>query len=393
MAVAFDRKKTHVNFGTIGHVDHGKTTTTSVISLIQGKKYGLKALSYAEIDNAPEERKRGITIATAHIEYETEKYHVGHVDCPGHQDYIKNMITGAAQMELGLLVVAAGDGLMPQTREHVLLAKQVGVPQIVVFLNKADMVADEEVFELAEMEIRELLTNNGYPGDDVPIVRGSALKALEGDQGEYGEPAIHRLIETIDNYFEPPVRETDRPFMMPVEDVFTIPGRGTVVTGRIERGRIKAGAEVEIIGLKEPIKTVCTGVQMFRKDLSEGIAGDNVGLLIRGIKRGDVQRGQVVILPKSMQTHSEFEAEVYVLKKEEGGRHTAILHNYKPQFYIGTTDVTGSLSFDGELIMPGDNATIKVKLIAPIALEEGRRFAIREGGKTVGSGIITKIVS
>jgi elongation factor Tu len=386
MAV-FERTKPHLNVGTIGHVDHGKTTLTAAIT----KRFG-DFVAYDKIDNAPEERKRGITIAASHVEYETTKYHCAHVDCPGHADYIKNMITGAAQMDGAILVVAATDGCMPQTREHILLARQVGVPKIIVFLNKADMIDDEEMFELSEAEIRDELTKNGFDGDNIPFIKGSALKGLEGDTGEYGVPAIEKLGEAIDNYFDVPERDTDKPFLLSVEDVFSIPGRGTVATGRIDRGIVKTGEEVEIVGLKDPQKTVCTGVQMFRKDLNEGRAGDNVGILLRGIKREDIERGQVIAKPGTVKAYTKFEAEIYVLKKEEGGRHTPILSNYKPQFYFRTTDVTGALTFDGEVILPGDNAKISVELIAPVAMEQGGRFAIREGGRTVGSGVVTKIV-
>lgn len=392
MATAFERTKPHMNIGTVGHVDHGKTTLTAAITKRQAEKGFAKFQDYSAIDKAPEERKRGITIAASHVEYESDKYHFAHVDCPGHADYIKNMITGAAQMDIAILVVAATDGAMPQTMEHILLAKQVGVPQIIVYLNKADMVSDPDMFELCEVEIREALSKQGFPGDDVPVIQGSALKALEGDAGEYGTPSIDKLIEAIDSYVNPPVRETDKPFLLSVEDVFTIAGRGTVATGRIDQGIVKTGDNVEIVGLKASQTAVCTGVQMFRKDLDEGRAGDNVGLLLRGIKREDILRGQVIIKPGSIKAHQKFEAEIYVLKKEEGGRHTPILPNYKPQFYFRTADVTGALSFVGEVILPGDNAKISVELIAPIAMETGGRFAIREGGKTVGSGVVTKVV-
>jgi elongation factor Tu len=394
-ATTYTREKPHINIGTLGHVDHGKTTLTAAISKRQSEKFGTKVVDFGNIDKAPEERKRGITIATAHIEYYSTGFHIAHVDCPGHADYIKNMITGAAQMDGAILVVAATDSVMPQTREHVLLAKQVGVSKMIVFLNKADMLdGDEEMIELATAEIQELLTANGFDGDNTPIIVGSALKALEGDEGKYGVSAIDQLMDTVDTYFEEPPRDTDKPFLMPIEDVFTIAGRGTVVTGRIERGIIKPGQAVKIMGLKkEAQETVCTGVEMFKKSLDEGRAGENVGLLLRGVKREQVERGQVIVdTSGSINDHSKFEAEVYILSKEEGGRHTPILSNYKPQFYIRTADVTGALSFDGEVIMPGDNAKITVNLISPVALEEGGRFAIREGGRTVGSGVITKIV-
>lgn len=394
----YTREQPHINIGTLGHVDHGKTTLTAAISNRQfskfGEKHNIKAVPFGDIDKAPEERKRGITIATAHIEYYTNKYHVAHVDCPGHADYIKNMITGAAQMDGAILVVAATDSVMPQTREHVLLAKQVGVSKIIVFLNKADMVDDEEMFELAESEIQDLLSANGFDGDNTPIIRGSALKALEGDQGNYGQAAIDKLMDTVDAYFEEPIRDIEKPLLMPIEDVFTIPGRGTVVTGRIERGIVKAGQTIQLVGIHKEIKeTVCTGVQMFRKDLDEGRAGENVGLLLRGVKREEVERGQVVTMKSAVKAYTSFEAEIYVLSKDEGGRHTPILPNYKPQFYIRTADITGSLSFEGEVIIPGDNAKISVQLITPVALETGGRFAIREGGRTVGSGVITKVIA
>jgi elongation factor Tu len=392
-ATVYTREKPHINIGTLGHVDHGKTTLSAAISKRQSEKFGIRAVSFDNIDKAPEERKRGITIATAHIEYYTNKYHVAHVDCPGHADYIKNMITGAAQMDAAILVVAATDSVMPQTKEHVLLAKQVGVSRMIVFLNKADMIEDEEMFELAEAEIQDLLTANGFDGDNAPIIRGSALKALEGDTSDYGEPAIDKLMDAVDGYFGEPVRDLDKPFLMSIEDVFTIPGRGTVVTGAIERGRIKAGDPIQIIGIhKEKQETVCTGVQMFHQSLDEGRAGENVGLLLRGLKRADVQRGQAVTEPNTVQIYTTFESEIYVLKKEEGGRHTAILPNYKPQFYVRTADITGAISFEGAVIMPGDHAKITVTLIAPVALEVGGRFAIREGGRTVGSGVITKVI-
>ena len=389
----FDRSKPHVNVGTIGHVDHGKTTLTAAITTILAKKFGGIAKAYDQIDSTPEEKSRGITINTAHVEYETQNRHYAHVDCPGHADYIKNMITGAAQMDGAILVVAASDGPMPQTREHILLARQVGVPYIVVFLNKCDMVDDEELLELVEMEVRELLSQYDFPGDDIPVIRGSALKALEGDAGPLGESAIYKLAEALDSYIPQPERAVDGAFLMPVEDVFSISGRGTVVTGRVERGIIKVGEEIEIVGLKATQKTVCTGVEMFRKLLDQGQAGDNVGLLLRGTKREDVERGQVLAKPGSITPHTKFEAEVYVLSKEEGGRHTPFFSNYRPQFYFRTTDVTGAVSLPSgvEMVMPGDNIRITVELIAPIAMEEGLRFAIREGGRTVGAGVVSKI--
>ena len=389
----FDRSKPHVNVGTIGHVDHGKTTLTAAITTILSKKFGGIAKSYEQIDSTPEEKSRGITINTAHVEYETSNRHYAHVDCPGHADYIKNMITGAAQMDGAILVVAASDGPMPQTREHILLARQVGVPYIVVFLNKCDMVDDEELLELVEMEVRELLSQYDFPGDDIPVIRGSALKALEGDSGDLGEPAIYKLAEALDSYIPQPERAIDGAFLMPVEDVFSISGRGTVVTGRVERGIIKVGEEIEVVGLKATQKTVCTGVEMFRKLLDQGQAGDNVGLLLRGTKREDVERGQVLAKPGSITPHTKFEAEVYVLSKEEGGRHTPFFSNYRPQFYFRTTDVTGAVTLPSgvEMVMPGDNVRINVELIAPIAMEEGLRFAIREGGRTVGAGVVSKI--
>lgn len=389
----FDRSKPHVNVGTIGHVDHGKTTLTAAITTILSKKFGGIAKSYDQIDSTPEEKSRGITINTAHVEYETSNRHYAHVDCPGHADYIKNMITGAAQMDGAILVVAASDGPMPQTREHILLARQVGVPYIVVFLNKCDMVDDEELLELVEMEVRELLSQYDFPGDDIPVIRGSALKALEGDGSDLGEAAIHKLAEALDSYIPQPERAVDGAFLMPVEDVFSISGRGTVVTGRVERGIIKVGEEIEVVGLKATQKTVCTGVEMFRKLLDQGQAGDNVGLLLRGTKREDVERGQVLAKPGSITPHTKFEAEVYVLSKEEGGRHTPFFSNYRPQFYFRTTDVTGAVSLPAgvEMVMPGDNVRITVELIAPIAMEEGLRFAIREGGRTVGAGVVSKI--
>ncbi|MCB6183734.1 elongation factor Tu [Leeia sp. TBRC 13508] len=390
----FTRTKPHVNVGTIGHVDHGKTTLTAAITTILSKKFGGEAKGYDQIDSAPEEKARGITINTAHVEYETETRHYAHVDCPGHADYVKNMITGAAQMDGAILVCSAADGPMPQTREHILLARQVGVPYIIVFLNKADMVDDAELLELVEMEVRELLSSYDFPGDDTPIVIGSAKLALEGDQGQYGEPAIHKLAEALDSYIPEPERAVDGTFLMPVEDVFSISGRGTVVTGRIERGIVKVGEEVEIVGLKATQKTTCTGVEMFRKLLDQGQAGDNVGVLLRGTKREDVERGQVLAKPASINPHTKFSAEVYVLSKDEGGRHTPFFNGYRPQFYFRTTDVTGAVELpEGtEMVMPGDNVSIKVALIAPIAMEDGLRFAIREGGRTVGAGVVAKII-
>ena len=390
----FERTKPHVNVGTIGHVDHGKTTLTAAITTILSKKFGGEAKAYDQIDAAPEEKARGITINTAHVEYETANRHYAHVDCPGHADYVKNMITGAAQMDGAILVCSAADGPMPQTREHILLARQVGVPYIIVFLNKCDMVDDEELLELVEMEVRELLSKYDFPGDDVPIVKGSALKALEGDQSDIGEPAIMRLAEALDSYIPTPERAIDKPFLLPIEDVFSISGRGTVVTGRVERGIVKVGEEIEIVGIKPTVKTTCTGVEMFRKLLDQGQAGDNVGVLLRGTKREDVERGQVLCKPGSITPHTHFTGEIYVLSKEEGGRHTPFFNNYRPQFYFRTTDVTGSISLpEGtEMVMPGDNVSITVKLIAPIAMEEGLRFAIREGGRTVGAGVVAKII-
>ena len=391
----FERTKPHVNVGTIGHVDHGKTTLTAAMTKVLSTRYGgTQSKAFDEIDNAPEEKSRGITIATAHVEYQTEKRHYAHVDCPGHADYIKNMITGAAQMDGAILVCSAADGPMPQTREHILLARQVGVPYIVVYLNKADMVDDEELMELVEMEIRELLDIYEFPGDDTPIVIGSALKALEGEDSDLGEGSILRLAEALDSYIPQPERKVDGDFLMPVEDVFSISGRGTVVTGRIERGVIKVGEEIAIVGIKDTMVTVCTGVEMFRKLLDEGQAGDNVGVLLRGTKREEVERGQVLAKPKSITPHTGFEAEVYILSKEEGGRHTPFFNGYRPQFYFRTTDVTGScdLPSDIEMVMPGDNVAMSVALIAPIAMEEGLRFAIREGGRTVGAGVVTKII-
>ena len=391
----FERNKPHINVGTIGHVDHGKTTLTAAITTILSKKFGGEAKGYDQIDSAPEEKARGITINTSHVEYETENRHYAHVDCPGHADYIKNMITGAAQMDGAILVVAASDGPMPQTREHILLARQVGVPYIVVFLNKCDMVDDAELLELVEMEVRELLSQYDFPGDDIPLIKGSALKALEGDQSELGEPAIFRLADALDSYIPQPERAVDGAFLMPVEDVFSISGRGTVVTGRIERGIIKVGDEIEIVGLKPTVKTTCTGIEMFRKLLDQGQAGDNTGLLLRGTKREDVERGQVLAKPGSITPHTKFEAEVYVLSKDEGGRHTPFFSNYRPQFYFRTTDVTGAVSLPSgvEMVMPGDNVRINVELIAPIAMEDGLRFAIREGGRTVGAGVVSKIIA
>jgi elongation factor Tu len=390
----FERTKPHVNVGTIGHVDHGKTTLTAAITKVMGEKFGGEFKAYDQIDNAPEERARGITIATAHVEYESDTRHYAHVDCPGHADYVKNMITGAAQMDGAILVVSAADGPMPQTREHILLARQVGVPYIVVFMNKADMVDDPELLELVEMEVRELLSSYDFPGDDTPIVVGSALKALEGDTSDIGVPAIYKLVDEMDRYIPEPERAIDGAFLMPVEDVFSISGRGTVVTGRIERGIVKVGDEVEIVGIRPTIKTTVTGVEMFRKLLDQGQAGDNVGVLLRGTKRDEVERGQVLCKPGSIKPHTKFEAEVYVLSKEEGGRHTPFFNGYRPQFYFRTTDVTGACDLpEGvEMVMPGDNVKMTVSLIAPIAMEEGLRFAIREGGRTVGAGVVAKII-
>jgi elongation factor Tu len=390
----FERTKPHVNIGTIGHVDHGKTTLTAAITKTLAKKTGGVVKGYDEIDNAPEEKARGITINTAHVEYETENRHYAHVDCPGHADYVKNMITGAAQMDGAILVVSAADGPMPQTREHILLAKQVGVPYIVVYLNKCDMVDDPELLELVEMEVRELLSSYDFPGDVIPIIKGSALKALDGDTGELGEQSVLALMKAVDEYIPEAKRPTDQPFLMPIEDVFSISGRGTVVTGRIETGIIKVNEEVEIVGIKPTQKTVCTGVEMFRKLLDEGRAGDNAGILLRGTKREDVERGQVLCKPKSITPHTDFEAEIYVLSKEEGGRHTPFFKNYRPQFYFRTTDVTGSVTLpEGtEMVMPGDKVTLKVALISPIAMKDGLRFAIREGGRTVGAGVVSKII-
>ena len=390
----FERTKPHVNVGTIGHVDHGKTTLTAAISTILTKKYGGDKKDFAEIDSAPEEKARGITINTSHVEYETEKRHYAHVDCPGHADYVKNMITGAAQMDGAILVCSAADGPMPQTREHILLARQVGVPHIIVFLNKADMVDDKELLELVEMEVRELLSKYDFPGNDIPIIMGSALKALEGDQSDIGEPAILKLAEALDSYIPEPKRVIDGDFLMPVEDVFSISGRGTVVTGRVERGVVKINEEIEIVGLKDTVKTICTGVEMFRKLLDQGQAGDNVGVLLRGTAREDVERGQVLCKPGSIKPHTKFTAEIYCLSKDEGGRHTPFFNGYRPQFYFRTTDVTGEVELPKgtEMVMPGDNVSITGTLIAPIAMEKGLRFAIREGGRTVGSGVVVKVI-
>ncbi len=390
----FERTKPHVNVGTIGHVDHGKTTLTAAMTLVLSKKYGGEVKAYDQVDNAPEEKARGITINTAHVEYVTEKRHYAHVDCPGHADYIKNMITGAAQMDGAILVVSAADGPMPQTREHILLARQVGVPYIIVYMNKADMVDDKELLELVEMEVRELLSKYQFPGDKTPIIIGSAKLALEGDKSEMGEGSIFKLAEALDSYIPQPQRAIDGPFLMPVEDVFSISGRGTVVTGRVERGVVKVGDELEIVGLKPTLKTVCTGVEMFRKLLDQGQAGDNVGVLLRGTKREEVERGQVLAKPGSITPHTKFSCEVYVLSKEEGGRHTPFFPGYRPQFYFRTTDVTGSCELPAgtEMVMPGDNVAMTVTLIAPIAMEEGLRFAIREGGRTVGAGVVAKII-
>lgn len=390
----FERKKPHLNVGTIGHVDHGKTTLTAALTKVLAEKFGGEARAYDQIDNAPEEKARGITIATSHVEYESDARHYAHVDCPGHADYVKNMITGAAQMDGAILVVSAADGPMPQTREHILLARQVGVPYIVVFLNKADMVDDKELLDLVEMEVRDLLSSYQFPGDKTPIVIGSALKALEGDQSEIGIPAILKLVKAMDDYFPQPERKIDQPFLLPIEDVFSISGRGTVVTGRVERGIVKVGEDIEIVGLKPTIRTTCTGVEMFRKLLDEGRAGDNVGVLLRGTKREEVERGQVLAHPGSITPHTKFESEVYVLSKEEGGRHTPFFKGYRPQFYFRTTDVTGEVQLpEGvEMVMPGDNIKMVVTLIAPIAMEEGLRFAIREGGRTVGAGVVAKVI-
>ena len=390
----FERTKPHVNVGTIGHVDHGKTTLTAAICTVLATKFGGEAKAYDQIDAAPEEKARGITINTAHVEYETEHRHYAHVDCPGHADYVKNMITGAAQMDGAILVVSAADGPMPQTREHILLARQVGVPYIIVYLNKCDMVDDPELLELVEMEVRELLSNYNFPGDDIPIIKGSAKLALEGDKGELGEQSIMKLAETLDSYIPTPERALDQPFLMPIEDVFSISGRGTVVTGRVERGIIRVGDEIEIVGIKPTSKTTCTGVEMFRKLLDQGQAGDNVGILLRGTKREEVERGQVLAKPGSITPHTKFAAEVYVLTKEEGGRHTPFFKGYRPQFYFRTTDVTGTIELpEGvEMVMPGDNISMTVQLICPIAMQEGLRFAIREGGHTVGAGVVAKII-
>ena len=390
----YERKKPHVNVGTIGHVDHGKTTLTAALTVIQSKKYGGEAKAYDQIDNAPEEKARGITIATSHVEYESAKRHYAHVDCPGHADYVKNMITGAAQMDGAILVVSAADGPMPQTREHILLARQVGVPYIVVYMNKADMVDDKELLQLVEMEVRDLLTVYQFPGDKTPIIIGSALKALEGDSSEIGIPSIEKLVDALDSWIPEPKRLIDGAFLMPVEDVFSISGRGTVVTGRVERGIVKVGDEIEIIGIRPTTKTVVTGVEMFRKLLDQGQAGDNIGVLLRGTKREEVERGQVLAKPGSITPHTKFEAEVYVLTKEEGGRHTPFFNGYRPQFYFRTTDVTGSVDLPKgvEMVMPGDNIKMVVSLISPIAMEDGLRFAIREGGRTVGAGVVAKII-
>ena len=391
----FERTKPHVNVGTIGHVDHGKTTLTAALTMVCAAARGGEIREFDQIDNAPEEKARGITIATAHVEYESDGRHYAHVDCPGHADYVKNMITGAAQMDGAVLVVSAADGPMPQTREHILLSRQVGVPRIVVYMNKADMVDDEELIELVEMEVRELLDQYDFPGDDTPIVIGSALKALEGEDTEYGTQSINALLAALDDYIPQPERPVDQPFLMPIEDVFSIAGRGTVVTGRIARGIVKVGDEVEIVGIRETHQTTCTGVEMFRKLLDEGRAGENVGVLLRGVKRDEVERGQVLAVPRSITPHTEFEAEVYVLSKDEGGRHTPFFQGYRPQFFFETTDVTGTVELpkDVEMVMPGDNVNMEVQLISPIAMEEGQRFAIREGGRTVGAGVVTKITT
>jgi len=390
----FERTKPHVNVGTIGHVDHGKTTLTAAMTAVLASKFGGEVKKYDEIDAAPEERARGITINTAHVEYETAKRHYAHVDCPGHADYVKNMITGAAQMDGAILVVSAADGPMPQTREHILLARQVGVPYVVVFMNKCDMVDDAELLELVELEVRELLSKYEFPGDDTPIIKGSAKLALEGDKGELGEQAIMKLADALDSYIPTPKRAVDQPFLMPIEDVFSISGRGTVVTGRVERGIVKVGEEIEIVGIRPTVKTTCTGVEMFRKLLDEGQAGDNVGVLLRGTKREDVERGQVLAKPGSITPHTKFECEVYVLSKDEGGRHTPFFNGYRPQFYFRTTDVTGSVELPAgtEMVMPGDNIKMMVTLINPIAMDQGVRFAVREGGKTVGAGVVAKII-
>ena len=390
----FERTKVHVNVGTIGHVDHGKTTLTAALTKVSAEAHGGEVKDFDQIDNAPEEKERGITIATSHVEYDSPNRHYAHVDCPGHADYVKNMITGAAQMDGAILVVSAADGPMPQTREHILLSRQVGVPYIVVYMNKADMVDNEELLELVEMEIRELLDRYEFPGDDTPIVIGSALKALEGDTSDIGVSSVQKLIETLDSYIPEPERDIEKPYLMPIEDVFSISGRGTVVTGRVERGIVKVGEEIEIVGIKDTEKTTCTGVEMFRKLLDEGRAGENVGVLLRGTKREDVERGQVLAAPGSITPHTTFEAEVYILSKDEGGRHTPFFKGYRPQFYFRTTDVTGNVELpkDVEMVMPGDNVKMNVSLIAPIAMDEGLRFAIREGGKTVGAGVVSKII-
>ena len=390
----FERTKVHVNVGTIGHVDHGKTTLTAALTKVSAEAHGGEVKDFDQIDNAPEEKERGITIATSHVEYDSPNRHYAHVDCPGHADYVKNLITGAAQMDGAILVVSAADGPMPQTREHILLSRQVGVPYIVVYMNKADMVDDEELLELVEMEIRELLDRYEFPGDDTPIVIGSALKALEGDTSDIGVSSVQKLIETLDSYIPEPERDIEKPYLMPIEDVFSISGRGTVVTGRVERGIVKVGEEIEIVGIKDTEKTTCTGVEMFRKLLDEGRAGENVGVLLRGTKREDVERGQVLAAPGSITPHTTFEAEVYILSKDEGGRHTPFFKGYRPQFYFRTTDVTGNVELpkDVEMVMPGDNVKMNVSLIAPIAMDEGLRFAIREGGKTVGAGVVSKII-
>ena len=390
----FERTKPHINVGTIGHVDHGKTTLTSAITRYLAKKNLADIMTFDQIDKAPEEKERGITIATAHVEYQTENRHYAHVDCPGHADYVKNMITGAAQMDGAILVVSAADGPMPQTREHILLARQVGVPRIVVYMSKVDMVDDPELLDLVELEVRELLTRYEFPGDEIPVIRGSALKAMEGEESDQGTGSVEKLLKAIDDYIPEPERPIDKPFLMPVEDVFSISGRGTVVTGRVERGIVKTGQEVEIVGLRETQKTVVTGVEMFRKVLDEGRAGDNIGLLLRGTKREDVERGQVVALPKSITPHKKFKAEVYVLTKEEGGRHTPFFKGYRPQFYFRTTDVTGVMQLpeNVEMVMPGDNVTVEVELITPIAMEKELRFAVREGGRTIGAGVVAEVV-
>jgi elongation factor Tu len=390
----FERTKPHVNVGTIGHVDHGKTTLTAALTKVCAEAQGGEVKEFDQIDNAPEEKERGITIATSHVEYESANRHYAHVDCPGHADYVKNMITGSAQMDGAILVVSAADGPMPQTREHIILSRQVGVPKIVVYMNKADMVDDDELLELVEMEVRELLDQYEFPGDDTPIIIGSALKALEGDDSEMGTQSVEKLVEALDNYIPEPEREVDKPFLMAIEDVFSISGRGTVVTGRVDRGIVKVGDEIEIVGLRETQKTTCTGVEMFRKLLDEGRAGENVGVLLRGTKREEVERGQVLAVPGSITPHTSFEAEVYVMSKDEGGRHTPFFKGYRPQFYFQTTDVTGAVELptDVEMVMPGDNVNVNVTLISPIAMEEGQRFAIREGGRTVGAGVVVKII-